>query len=200
MVVLVQGPQYFEGPLLAPATVLSAMLQAQLKFTVTKHQPHVHETTEQAVSRDMEWLGLWGKDVTGIPLMSARYAAPFARASTPGEGVRMLFRTAWAEDREVRQVRTASLSRRPDILALASGITSCKAFYAGVEAILRLTRTTVWGSVIHGEFHTPDGGGFGGSAGSRHGNPTPNPFLFGLPTTSSETSGHICENPRRYLG
>ena len=71
------------------------------------HEP-VHVTPDQAISQDMDRLGLWGKDVDDIMGMAARYAIPFGRPCTPGEGVRLLFRTAWAEDRSVRKVRVPS--------------------------------------------------------------------------------------------
>ena len=56
-------------------------------------------TEEQTISTDMEWLGLWGKDDERVPLMKARYAKPFTKPPTPGEGMRLLFRTAWAKSK-----------------------------------------------------------------------------------------------------
>ena len=61
---------------------------------------------EHAISVDMEWLGLWGKDLKRIPYIRARYEMPFERPSTPGNGFRTLFRAAWrdAGDRAARKV------------------------------------------------------------------------------------------------
>ena len=62
---------------------------------------HVPRTQDQAISHDMEHLGLWGKDVDTIPLIRTRYVLPFQKPFTPGNGVRLLFCT---EDRAVRKV------------------------------------------------------------------------------------------------
>ena len=63
----------------------------------------VYGTQEQAISRDMDRLGLWGKDVDNIPYVRVRYMLPYVQPSTPGDAFRILFRTAWA-DRAVREV------------------------------------------------------------------------------------------------
>ena len=81
----------------------------------------MRETHEMAISNDMNWLGLWGNDVNVIPGIKARYSSPFAKPSTPGHGIRLLFCTAW-EDRAKRQVWVAfSAAHLPPPTAVSLG-------------------------------------------------------------------------------